>query len=71
LVVVSGVGWVQRDGGPREEIRPGDTVWFSPGEKHWHGATASTAMSHIAVQEKLDGKVVEWLEKVSDEQYGS
>jgi quercetin dioxygenase-like cupin family protein len=69
LIVVSGVGWVQREGGPVEEIRPGDVVWFSPGEKHWHGATAATAMTHIAIQERLDGKVVDWLEPVSEEQY--
>ena len=69
LVVVAGCGWAQRESGPREEIRPGDVVWFSPGEKHWHGATATTAMTHIAIQEKLDGKAVEWMEKVSDEQY--
>jgi quercetin dioxygenase-like cupin family protein len=69
LIVMSGLGWVQRDGGPIEEIRPGDVVWFPPGEKHWHGASATTAMSHIAVQEKLDGKNVDWMEKVSDEQY--
>jgi len=70
LIVTAGVGWVQRVGGAVEEIRPGDVVWFSPGEKHWHGATATTAMTHIAVQEKLDGKVVEWMEHVSDEEYG-
>lgn len=69
LIVMSGLGWAQREGGPIEEIRPGDVVWFSPGEKHWHGATATNGMSHIAVQEALDGKVVEWLEQVSDEQY--
>lgn len=69
LILTSGCGWVQREGGPVEEIRPGDVVWFTPGEKHWHGATANTAMTHIAVQEKLDGKTVVWLEKVSDEQY--
>jgi quercetin dioxygenase-like cupin family protein/predicted oxidoreductase len=69
LIVTAGCGWVQRDGGPIEEIRPGDVVWFPPGEKHWHGATPATAMTHIAVQEKLDGKVVDWMEKVSDEQY--
>jgi quercetin dioxygenase-like cupin family protein len=69
LIVTAGCGWVQRDGGPVEEIRPGDVVWFEPGEKHWHGATATTAMSHIAIQEKLDGKPVDWLEHVSDEQY--
>ena len=69
LIVISGCGWTQRWNGPREEIRPGDVVWIPPGEKHWHGATATTAMSHIAVQEKLDGKPVDWMEKVSDEQY--
>lgn len=69
LIVLSGLGWVQREGGPKEEIRPGDVVWFEPGEKHWHGATATVAMTHIAIQEALDGKVVEWLEHVSDEQY--
>ena len=70
LIVTFGRGLVQRDGGPIEEIRPGDVVWFAPGEKHWHGASPSTAMSHFAVQERLDGKAVDWLEKVSDEQYG-
>jgi len=69
LIVTSGLGWAQREGGPREEIKPGDVIWFSPGEKHWHGATATTAMSHIAIQEQLNGKAVDWLEKVSDEQY--
>jgi quercetin dioxygenase-like cupin family protein len=69
LIVTAGCGWVQREGGPVEEIRPGDVVWFSPGEKHWHGATATTGMSHIALQEALNGKVVDWMEKVSDEQY--
>jgi quercetin dioxygenase-like cupin family protein len=69
LIVISGCGWAQRLGGPREVIRPGDVVWIPPGEKHWHGATATTAMTHIAIQEKLDGKAVEWLEQVSDEQY--
>ena len=69
LIVTAGCGWVQREGGPVEEIRPGDVVWFPPGEKHWHGATATTAMSHIAVQEKLDGKAVDWMEQVSDAQY--
>jgi quercetin dioxygenase-like cupin family protein len=69
LVITAGLGWVQRAGGPVEEVRPGDVVWFPPGEKHWHGASPATAMSHIAVQEALDGKVVEWLEKVSDQQY--
>ena len=69
LFVTSGLGWVQRDGGPVEEIRPGDVVSFAPGEKHWHGASEKTAMSHVAVQEKLDGKAVEWMEHVSDDQY--
>jgi quercetin dioxygenase-like cupin family protein len=69
LLVTAGVGLVQRWGGPVEEIRPGDVVWFPPGEKHWHGAAATTAMTHIAIQEALDGKVVEWMEHVSDEQY--
>lgn len=69
LIITSGVGWVQREGGPIEEIRPGDVVWFPPGEKHWHGATATTAMTHIAIQEALNGKTVDWLEKVTDEQY--
>ena len=71
LIVTAGFGWVQRDGGLVEEIRPGDVVWFPPGEKHWHGATARTAMSHIAIQEKQDGSPVDWMEKVTDEQYGS
>jgi quercetin dioxygenase-like cupin family protein len=69
LVVTAGVGWVQREGGPVEEIRPGDVVWFAPGEKHWHGAAPTTAMTHIAIQEALNGKAVEWMEHVSDEQY--
>ncbi|MEH1905820.1 MAG: cupin domain-containing protein [Nostoc sp.] len=69
LIVTAGCGLVQRWDGPIEQIRPGDTIWFSPGEKHWHGATATTAMTHIAIQEWLDGKPVDWLEKVSDEQY--
>ncbi len=69
LIVTSGCGWAQRWGGPIEEIRPGDVIWFPPGEKHWHGATATTAMTHIAIQEQLDGKAVEWMEQVSDEQY--
>ena len=69
LLVISGCGWAQREGGPIEEIRPGDVVWFSPGEKHWHGATAKTAMTHIAIQEALDGKAVDWMDKVSDVQY--
>src|SRR6476659_9562497 len=66
LIVTSGLGWVQREGGPVEEIRPGDVVWFQPGEKHWHGATATTAMTHVAIQEALDGTAVEWMEHVSD-----
>lgn len=70
LIVTAGCGWVQREGGPIEEIRPGDAVWFSPGEKHWHGAAPTTAMTHIAIQKKLDGKVVDWMEHVSDDQYG-
>jgi quercetin dioxygenase-like cupin family protein len=69
LIVTAGCGWVQREGGPVEEIRPGDVVWFPPGEKHWHGAAATTAMTHIAIAEALEGKTVDWLEKVSDEQY--
>jgi quercetin dioxygenase-like cupin family protein len=69
LIVNFGLGWAQRDGGPIEEISPGDVVWFEPGEKHWHGATPTTAMQHIAIQESLDGMAVEWLEKVSEEQY--
>ena len=69
LIVTAGCGRAQRWGGPIEEIRPGDVVWIQPGEKHWHGAAATTAMTHIAMQERLDGKAVEWLEKVSDEQY--
>jgi quercetin dioxygenase-like cupin family protein len=69
LIVTAGVGHVQRWGGPIEEIRPGDVIWIPPGVKHWHGATASTGMTHIAIQEQLDGKVVDWMEKVSDEQY--
>jgi quercetin dioxygenase-like cupin family protein len=69
LVVTSGCGRAQRCGGPIEEIRPGDVIWFPPGEKHWHGAAPTTAMTHIAIQEKLNGKTVDWLEQVSDEQY--
>ena len=69
LIVTVGCGWVQREGGPIEEIHPGDVVWFAPGEKHWHGASPTTAMTHIAIQEMLNGKNVDWLEKVSDEQY--
>jgi quercetin dioxygenase-like cupin family protein len=70
LIVTFGCGRVQREGGPIEEIRAGDIVWFPPGEKHWHGAAPDTAMSHIAIAEALDGKVVDWMEKVSEEQYG-
>jgi quercetin dioxygenase-like cupin family protein len=69
LIVTAGCGWAQREGGPKEEIRPGDIVWFAPGEKHWHGATSTTAMTHIAIAEALGGKSVEWMEKVGDEQY--
>ena len=69
LIVTTGCGWVQSEGGPIETVRPGDVIWFPPGEKHWHGATATTAMSHIAIQEKLNGKVVDWLEHVADDQY--
>ena len=69
LIVTPGCGRVQRQGGPVEEIRPGDVVWFAPGEKHWHGAAPTTALTHIAIQETLDGKAVEWMEKVSDAQY--
>jgi quercetin dioxygenase-like cupin family protein len=69
LIVTSGVGVVQREGGPIEEIHPGDVVWFQANEKHWHGASATTGMTHIAIQEQLDGKVVNWMEKVTDEQY--
>ena len=69
LIVTAGRGWVQRDGGAVETIRPGDVVWFAPGERHWHGATATTGMTHLAFQEQLDGKAVDWLEQVSDEEY--
>ena len=69
LIITAGLGWVQTEGGPIEEVRPGDVVWFPPGEKHWHGATPTTAMTHIAVQESLNGKNVDWMEKVSDAQY--
>ena len=70
LIVTSGCGWAQCEGAPKEEIRPGDVVWIPAGEKHWHGATATTAMTHIAIAEALDGTSVDWMEKVSDEQYG-
>ena len=69
LIVTAGCGRVQHWGGPIEEIRPGDIVWFPPGEKHWHGAAPATALTHIAIQEQLDGRAVDWLEKVGDEQY--
>ncbi|MCJ2143195.1 cupin domain-containing protein [Methylobacterium sp. E-066] len=69
LIVTFGRGWVQREGGPIQDIAAGDVVWFEPGERHWHGATAATAMSHIAIQERLDGTAVTWLEPVSDDQY--
>jgi quercetin dioxygenase-like cupin family protein len=69
LIITFGCGWVQRDGGPVEQVRPGDVVSIDPGEKHWHGATATTAMTHIAIQEALDGKAVEWMEQVTEEQY--
>jgi quercetin dioxygenase-like cupin family protein len=71
LIVTGGCGWAQREGGPVEVIQPGDRVWFEPGEKHWHGATPTTAMTHIAIAEKQDGKSVDWLEKVTDQQYRS
>jgi len=69
LIVTSGLGWAQREDGPIEEIRPGDVVWFAPNEKHWHGATPTTKLTHIAIQEALEGKVVEWMEHVTDEEY--
>lgn len=69
LIVTAGLGWAQREGGPVEDIRPGDVIWFAPGEKHWHGACATTAMTHIAIQERLNGKAVDWLEHVTAEQY--
>jgi len=69
LIVTAGAGWVQRRGAPIEEIRPGDVVWIPPGEEHWHGAKPNTAMTHIAIQEELDGKTADFMEKVSDEQY--
>jgi len=70
LIIIAGAGLVQRKGAPIEQIRPGDVVWFAPGEKHWHGASPTTAMTHIAVQEALNGKPVDWMEKVTDEEYG-
>ena len=69
LIVLDGGGWIQRWGHAIEDIGPGDVVWIAPGEKHWHGATATTAMTHIAIQEQLDGKVVDWMEHVTDDQY--
>lgn len=69
LIIISGKGWVQKEGGQKEEVYPGDVVWFEPNEKHWHGATATNGMSHIAIQENLNGKVVVWMEHVTDEQY--
>ena len=69
LIITAGFGWVQREGGPVEEVRPGDVVWFPPGEKHWHGATSTTAMTHIAITETLEGRNVDWMEKVSDDRY--
>ena len=71
LIVISGRGLAQQDGGPVQEINPGDIIWFPPGEKHWHGAAPHTAMTHIAIAEALDGKVVNWLEQVTDEQYAT
>ncbi|MGH9820959.1 MAG: (R)-mandelonitrile lyase [Pyrinomonadaceae bacterium] len=71
LIVTQGCGWVQSEGKPKVEIRPGDVVWCPANERHWHGATSTTGMSHIAIQEAQDGKVVEWLEKVTDEEYGA
>lgn len=69
IVITSGRGWVALEDGPVEEVHPGDVVWFPPGVRHWHGATPTTAMTHIAIQEALDGKVVDWLEQVGDDQY--
>lgn len=69
LIVTEGLGWAQSWGGAIEDIKPGDVIWFAPGEKHWHGATPTTGMTHIAIQEKSDGKLVDWLEQVSKEQY--
>lgn len=69
IVITAGCGWVQRDGAPIEEVHPGDVVRFAPSERHWHGATPTTAMTHLAIQESLDGKVVDWMEHVGDEQY--
>jgi quercetin dioxygenase-like cupin family protein len=71
LIVTAGWGLAQREGGPIEEIRPGDVIWFEPGEKHWHGASPKKGMTHIAIQEEVDGKVVDWMEKVTDEEYNA
>ncbi len=71
LIVTAGAGWAQREGGPVERFYPGDVVWFAPGEKHWHGATTTTGMTHIAIQERLNGKAVEWMEQVTEQQYRS
>ena len=71
LIVTAGLGWAQEEGGAIEEIRPGDVVWFAPGVRHWHGATATTGMSHIAIQEKQDGSAVTWLDPVTDAEYGA
>jgi len=69
IIITSGIGWVQKEGGAVEQVRPGDVVWFEPNEKHWHGASATNGMSHIAIQENLNGKVVDWLEHVTEDQY--
>ncbi|MCI0755177.1 cupin domain-containing protein [Roseomonas vastitatis] len=69
LAVTAGLGWIQRDGGPVEEMRPGDVIWIAPGVKHWHGAAATTGVTHIALQEQADGRAVNWMEAVTDEQY--
>lgn len=69
LIVTSGLGWVRSEGGPKQEIRPGDVIWCPPNERHWHGATPTTSMTHIAIQEALHGKAINWMEKVSDEEY--
>jgi quercetin dioxygenase-like cupin family protein len=69
LIVSAGCGWVQREGAPVEEVHPGDVIWIPPGERHWHGATPTSGLTHIAIQEQLDGKVADWMEKVSDDQY--
>ena len=71
LIITTGIGWVQKENDKIEEVHPGDIVWFEPNEKHWHGATATNGMSHLAIQENLNGKLVEWMEKVTDEHYNS